>query len=371
MNERGRPRMRIVVVGGAGNFGARILRALRDDPNIELLVAGRRIISVPGAEDVPGVLIDIDEASFAQALKVLCPGLVIHCVGPFQGQDYRVANAALDAGAHYLDLADGRQFIAEFAASVNAQAVSAGRVSISGASTLPALSSAVVEELRVGMSSLESIEVTIAPGQRAPRGKATLEAVFSYLGRPFLVWRKGQWKRAWGWMELQKTSLDVGGRLAAACDVPDLELFPARYAGVQNVRFSAALEFGVQHLTLWSLAALRRIGLPLPVARWAVSLNRFAGLFDAGAGEKGGMRVSVVGNRSDGGRIRRNWQLTAPAMDGPEIPCMAAILLARRLARGEVFQSGAFPCMGFLTLLEFAPEFARWKITTRTEEAAV
>src|SRR6185437_3185261 len=223
MDESGLPRMRIVVVGGAGNFGARIVRALRGDPNIDLLVAGRRIISVPDAEDVPGVSINIDKAGFAQALKVLSPGLVVHCVGPFQGQDYRVANAALAAGANYLDLADGRQFIAEFAASVNAQAASVGRVAISGASTLPALSSAVVDELRVGMSSLESIEVTIAPGQRAPRGKATLEAVFSYLGRPFLVWRKGRWRREWGWMDLQNTRLDIGARLAAACDVPDLE----------------------------------------------------------------------------------------------------------------------------------------------------
>src|SRR5882762_5418603 len=211
MDESGLPRLRIIVVGGAGNFSARIVRALRGDPNVELLVAGRRMISVPDAEDVRGVLIDIDEAGFAQALKVLSPGLVIHCVGPFQGQDYRVANAALAAGAHYLDLADGRKFIAEFAASVNAQAVSVGRVAISGASTLPALSSAVVDELRVGMSSLESIEVIIAPGQRAPRGKATLEAVFSYLGRPFLVWRKGQWRRMWGWMDLQEARLDAGG----------------------------------------------------------------------------------------------------------------------------------------------------------------
>ena len=364
--------MRVVVVGGAGNFGARIVRALRGDPTIELVVAGRRKVSVPGAEEVRSVLIDIDEAGFAQSIRDLSPRLSIHCVGPFQGQDYRVANAALAAGSHYLDLADGRRFIADFAAAVNEQAVNVGRVAISGASTLPALSSAVVEELREGMCSLESIEVTIAPGQRAPRGKATLEAVFSYLGRPFQVWRKGHWRRAWGWMELEKIRLDVGGRLAAACDVPDLELFPARYPGIQNVHFSAALEFGVQHLTLWGLAALRRIGLPFPVARWAVSLNRLAGMFDAAAGEKGGMRVSVVRDRTDGsGRVRRTWQLTAPAMDGPEIPCMAAILLARRLARGEVFQSGAFPCMGFLTLSEFAPELARWKISTRTEEGAV
>jgi uncharacterized protein YbjT (DUF2867 family) len=70
--------MRIVVLGGAGNFGARLVRALRTDPNIELLVAGRRIVSVPAAEDVPGVLLNIDGASFAHGLKALSPGLVIH-----------------------------------------------------------------------------------------------------------------------------------------------------------------------------------------------------------------------------------------------------------------------------------------------------
>lgn len=363
--------MRVVVLGGAGNFGARIVRALRGDPTVDLLVAGRRLLSVHGAPDVPGVVVDIRAADFAQQLRALSPELVIHCVGPFQGQDYGVTNAALAAGAHYLDLADGRQFIVEFAARTTVQAVRAGRVAICGASTLPALSSAVVDELRVGLSSLESIDIIIAPGQRAPRGRATLEAVFSYLGRPFPVWQEGRSRRVWGWMDLQAVRLDVGRRLAAVCDVPDLELFPTRYAGVQTVNFHAALEFRTQHLTLWGLAALRRIGLPFPVTRWAVSMNRLAGIYDAGAGEKGGMRVSVVGDRSDGGgRVRRTWQLTAPATDGPEIPCMAAILLARRLARGEVFQSGAFPCMGFLTLAEFEPEFARWNITTRVEETA-
>jgi hypothetical protein len=364
--------MRVIVLGGGGNFGARIVRALRGDPTIDLLVAGRRPISVPGADDVPCAVVDIGAPDFAQRLRALLPQLVIHCVGPFQGQDYGVAKAALGAGSHYLDLADGRQFVADFAAAMNDRAVRAGRVAIPGASTLPALSSAVVEDLRVGLSSLKSIEVIIAPGQRAPRGKATLEAVFSCLGRPFLVWRKGRWRRAWGWMELQDVRLDVGGRLSAACDVPDLELFPARFAGVQTVSFHAALEFGAQHLALWGLAALRRIGLPLPIGRWAVSLNRLAGMFDGAAGEKGGMCVSVVGDRSGGGgRVRRTWQLTAPAMDGPEIPCMAAIILTRRLVRGGVFRSGAFPCMGFLALSDFTPEFARWKITTRVEEVAV
>ena len=74
-------------------------------PEVPHKLAGRGIKSVPAAEDVPGVLVDRDDASFVQRLTALSPGLVIHCVGPFQGQDYRVANAALAAGAHYLDLA--------------------------------------------------------------------------------------------------------------------------------------------------------------------------------------------------------------------------------------------------------------------------
>ncbi len=51
-------------------------------------------------------------------------------------------------------------------------------------------------------------------------------------------------------MELEEIRLDVAGRLAAACDVPDLELFPACYPGIQTVHFSAALEFGVSRGSL-------------------------------------------------------------------------------------------------------------------------
>ena len=39
---------------------------------------------------------------------------------------------------------------------------------------------------------------------------------------------------------------------------------------------------------------------------------------------------------------------------------MAAILLARKLARGEAMARGAHVCMGLLTLADFEPEFARW-----------
>jgi nucleoside-diphosphate-sugar epimerase len=63
--------MRVIVLGGAGNFGARIVRALSGDPTIDLLAAGRRSFLVPGAEDVPCAVVDICALDFTQQLRAL------------------------------------------------------------------------------------------------------------------------------------------------------------------------------------------------------------------------------------------------------------------------------------------------------------
>ncbi|MGH8673704.1 MAG: saccharopine dehydrogenase, partial [Burkholderiales bacterium] len=131
-----------------------------------------------------------------------------------------------------------------------------------------------------------------------------------------------------------------------------------------------ALELSVQHFALWCASGLRRIGIPVPLERWAAPLDRLASLLDAFGGERGAMLVSAAGVKADGTRVRLEWHLTAPATDGPEIPCMAAVLLAKKLARNEIAARGAFACMGFLTLAEFEPGFARWRMQTAIEEHA-
>jgi hypothetical protein len=83
-------------------------------------------------------------STLQEALRDLRVGTVIHTAGPFQGQDYTVARAAIDAGCHYVDLADGRQFVTGIVA-LDAAAKSRGLTSASGASSVPALSSAVVD----------------------------------------------------------------------------------------------------------------------------------------------------------------------------------------------------------------------------------
>jgi hypothetical protein len=134
------------------------------------------------------------------------------------------------------------------------------------------------------------------------------------------------------------------------------------------MRFHAALEVRAQQLVLWCLAALVRCGLPLRVADWSGALERLARVFEPLGGIHGGMRVSVLGTGSHGQRLRRSWLLTAPSLHGPEIPCLAAILLVRRLAKSTPLPAGAMPAAGVLTLVDFAPAFAHWGIHTEIRD---
>lgn len=358
--------MRVVVIGGLGNFGARICRRLAQEPGIEVIATSRRPTSQ--GEIINTAALDMGAPSFATDLKALGPDLVIHCAGPFQGQDYGVALASMACHAHYIDIADGRDFVTGFVGAVGPAAQAAGRFAITGASTLPALSSAVVDDLKQSLARLGAIDMVIAPGQHAPRGAATVAAVLGYAGQAFLWWREGQWRNAYGWQELQRAQLSFGPRWAAACDVPDLALLPARYPGVQTVSFRAALEVSLQHYALWLLAQCRRMGLSLPMARWGAHFDRVGTWLDWLGSDTGGMRVRLVGFDIAGQEKCLTWELLAENNHGPEIPCMAAVLLANRHHQGYAFPSGAQVCMGILKLSDFAPEFARWGIKTQISE---
>ena len=360
---------RVLVLGGYGHFGGRICNALARE--VTLIVAGRdggqaQSFAQALGGGHQGVALDHAADNFAQRLRALRVQAVVHTCGPFQGQDYHVARACLAAGVHYIDLADGRAFVAGIEA-LDAEARRQNVLITSGASTLPALSSAVIDEHRSYLSRLDAIDVSIAPGQRTPRGVATLQAVLSYCGKPFPVWEDGRWQTAHGWQDVHRFRYpDLGARWLARCDVPDLQLFTARYHGVARVRFDAALELAIGQAALWLLAAavrLRLIGNASSVAR---AMHNYGRWFDVLGSDVGGMHVGLSGTDAAGRPARVDWHLVARRGHGPEIPCMAAIVVARKLAAGTLTARGALPCMGLMTLADFGVAVAHLDIATRT-----
>lgn len=368
--------LRVLLIGAAGVFGARIAACLAHDPRFELILAARTLAALKRLRDtlsdssVRVAVIDVDAVDLAATLQGHAPQLVIHAAGPFQVQDYRVAEACLACNSDYVDLADGRDFVAGIVA-LDERARAAGRLLISGASTVPALSSAVVDHLQSHFASLQSIEHAISPGNRTPRGDATVAAILGYCGRPLCVWRDGRWMQRYGWMSTRRMHFLSGSRWVGLCDVPDLALFPRRYVGVQRVIFRAGLELRRLHFATWLLACLVRAGALRHLPKHARHLRRISEWFLHAGTDVGGMVVELRGDDAAGRPLALRWSLEAKAGDGPHIPAMPAVVLARKRATGDLTITGAMPCMGLFGLDEAMHALDHCAIVTRLETLTI
>ena len=367
---------RVVVLGGYGHFGGRIAQSLAGDEGIEVVVAGRdaaRAAEVAAAiarecgRRVEFAAVDVLSGEIVPRLRLLEPSLVVHAGGPFQSRDHTVARAALAVGAHYVDLADARAFVCSIRA-IDDAARARDRLVVSGASSVPGMSSAVVDAYAHEFDALTSIDFGISPGNRTPNGSATVAAITSYVGRPFAVWDRGAWQPAYGWQRPRRHRYPpaVGTRWLADCDVPDLELFPERYPGVQSVRFGAGLELPILHFGLWLLSWPARWNWIARLDAYADRLRRASSWFRDLGSDVGAMHVHMRGFRRSN-PLTINWTLVAGQGDGPQVPSTPAVVLARKLAAGALAARGAMPCLGLFSLDEALRALEKFDVRTTVE----
>jgi saccharopine dehydrogenase-like protein len=357
---------RVLVLGGYGVFGGLAAERLAQVPCIEVIVAGRSEEKAKGCAarlagrataQVSAVCLNAGDVS-ADALRTIAPAVLINATGPFQAQDYTVARACIGAGVHYLDLADARAFVTGIAA-LDGDARKAGVLVVSGASTVPAVSGAVVDAYATRFGRLDAVDTTIAPADSFEPGIATTRSILGTIGMPLGGAGKGAGGRFCGWQGLRRRRLPgLGGRWLGRCDVPDLQLFPDRYRGLKDVKVYAALEVGAFHLGLWGLSWLARAGLlrrPERLAGPLLAVKRRLGLLGS---DRGGMAVVLEGQDADGRPKRLTWHLVAGSGHGPYIPAMPSVMIARKLLDGALATRGAMPCLGLFTLDELLAAIA-------------
>jgi NAD(P)-dependent dehydrogenase (short-subunit alcohol dehydrogenase family) len=360
----------VLVLGGYGGFGGRAALLLAG-AGFAVTVAGRGAARAKAFCDRhPGLRLRPLALDRESGLCGETPWLVVDAAGPFQGCDYRLPLACIAARCHYLDLADARDFVTGIGA-LDEAAKAAGVTIIAGASSLPALSAAVCDRLSEGLDRISAIDAALSAGNGIAGGASVTRAILSYVGRPLRLWRGQRWRRGYGWQEMGRVRFAVPGhrplrRLVALCEVPDLELLPARYEGRPAVRFRAGTELALQNLLLWLLSWPVRWGLlrgGLFLTRPAIRLQRLMGGI---GGDRSAMRIVLKGWQGERA-VRRTWTIVAEHGDGPWIPALAALLLAGKLAQG--LPPGARDAAGSLTLGEFEGAFARFAIATGVEES--
>ena len=370
--------MKLLIVGGYGTFGGRIVQLLENEPRLELIIAGRSLARAEAyckergttkARLVPA-MVDRDGDLGAQ-LSVLRPDIVVDASGPFQAYGegrYRLVEACIAARIHYLDLADGSDFVAGVSA-FDATARAAGIMVLSGVSSFPVLTAAVVRRLSAGMARVESILGGIAPSPFAGVGENVIRAIASYAGRPVRMMRDGGPAEGYPLTEQMRYTIAPPGRvpvrntLFSLVDVPDLRALQALWPQARTIWMGAGPVPEVLHRALIGLAWLVRAGLvrslsPLaPLMHWAT--NRLSW------GEhRGGMFVAVEGVDKTGKPVKQSWHLLAEGDDGPLIPSMAVEAIIRKALAGRMPEPGARAAVRDVELGDYEALFAGKTIHT-------
>lgn len=363
---------RVLVIGAGGVFGSRLAEGLLRH-GFEVTAAGRDLKRAQAAAArlkaaFPGAIVDpvaLDTSTLTPAaLTATGAAIVADAAGPFQGGRPTTAQAAIAAGLHYVDLADARDFVAAFP-ELDASARAAGVVALTGCSSTPALSNAVLDRLTAGWREVVAVEAAISPGARAPRGLSVMQAILSWLGRPVRVFEGGDWTTRPGWSGLHRRDFGPAGRrLVSLCETPDLDLFARRFRPRERAWFLAGLEPEPAHLSAWLLGRLVRLFRfdPKPLAGLLLRLSPWTSV--AGS-DRGAMRVEAYGVDVEGRAVRAVWRLTAEPGQGPVTPSLPALAAIRAISRGRI-EPGAQACAGLLTLEDIVAEMAPHGLATET-----
>jgi hypothetical protein len=263
-----------------------------------------------------------------------------------------------------MDIADGREFVAKFS-SLDAAAREKRIPLITGASTVPGLSAAIIDATFREFSQLQAIDYGICAAPKSGLGAATLRAVLSYCGKPYEILENGNRATIYGLGRPRYHDFPppLNRRFIVDCDIPDHSLFPARYPSLRRMNFGSCIDFPGLPQLLSVMSDCVRKG-------WITNCNFLSGLvnpFMTGIKPFGnsdsGFFMRLEGLDQLGNSKKSLLEILARDGSGLEIPITPVVLLIKKMLKGEPLPAGAYPCMSLFSLAEFMGELSSYPIS--------
>jgi NAD(P)-dependent dehydrogenase (short-subunit alcohol dehydrogenase family) len=324
-----------VVFGGYGTFGSLVCRELAR-MGTRVTVAGRDRLRAealaaklgPGAR---GLEADVRDG-YACRAALASHEIAVCCAGPFASLGSALLDACLEAGCHYVDIAEDRSHAARVRGYGDAFR-ERGRAAVYGASSLPGLSGALAQLIRTdaGATPPARARVTLFIGNASPKGRAAVQSAVARLGKPVAA-PQGT-LRGFGEREVVALPPPFGARAVYTFDSPEYDLLPG-LVGVSSVAVKVGFErraataafalfarlgsghgAGLARLLSW-LGSLTPGGTSGGVVQvelfWQDGTVRRAALVGDGDGQRMAAQPCVLAVRAlDGGSARARGALTA------------------------------------------------------------
>jgi len=206
----------ITVFGATGFTGGLICRTLQR-MGLPFAVAGRRREALEAlAGEVGAGDVVVADATRPKTLGALFEGgtrVLINCAGPFLRYGLPVAEAAAEAGVHYMDTTGEQPFIKTVADRLDEKARAAGATMVSGMAFEYAVGDWASELAirRSGMPEIEHLSVGYSlRGEGVSRGTAL--SVYEMAGRPAWGWEEGRWVRRFAFSSRRRMRFPFGER---------------------------------------------------------------------------------------------------------------------------------------------------------------
>lgn len=325
--------MTVTVFGGYGVFGAHVARALAAN-GLPVRIAGRdaeqaRRAAARLGTGHEGIAADLrDPASCARALSGA--RVAVCCAGPFSSLPSILPEACLQAGVHYVDIADDRGWLTRLR-RLDERFRDRGLTAAGGCSSLPGISGTLALLAAERLPAVDRARVTLFIGNRNPKGGAAVLSAAAQLGRRFLS-PQGPLTGLRG-REVVDLPPPFGPRAVLDFESPELDLFPT-LLGARSVRVKVGFE---SRLATTSMAALSVLGPRLGTAA-ARAIAPVARLLSRSGHSGGIVKVELWG--PDGAAVSA---ALGGAEDGQRMAALPAAFVAQalwdpenRIARGTI-----------------------------------